>query len=110
MAIAITETWLNSSTDDLYNLPDYKFVSQPRQHKSGGGVGIFVNSTFDYNICEKLCINSSIIECIFIELPISQKDRILIGCVYRPPDSDVSQFNSILLKLLADIDKKKYSS
>jgi hypothetical protein len=36
-AIALSETWLSVLNQDTYSLPGYKFVSQPRVDKIGGG-------------------------------------------------------------------------
>jgi len=39
-ALALSETWLIPAFNDMHNLPRYIFVSNPRLHKRGGGVGI----------------------------------------------------------------------
>ena len=39
-ALAITETWLSESTSDLFLIPNYNFVSNPRSQKPGGGVWV----------------------------------------------------------------------
>ena len=40
--IGITETWLNKSTCDLYSLINYEMEEQHRDHKSDGGVALFI--------------------------------------------------------------------
>ena len=47
--IAITETWLNDITCDLYSLTEYSFVEQHRSNKCGGGVGIFLRNHLNYS-------------------------------------------------------------
>ena len=39
-AFGISETWLDDATKDLYNIPGYSFLSNCRQNKLGGGVGM----------------------------------------------------------------------
>jgi hypothetical protein len=40
--IGLSETWLNDNTHDLVNLPGYDFISNHRQNKVGGGVGLYI--------------------------------------------------------------------
>ena len=35
-------------TNDIFSIPGYNFVSKFRKHKPGGGVGIFIKSSFEY--------------------------------------------------------------
>ena len=105
-AFAISETWLNNTQSDVYNIPGYNFVSQPRSAKIGGGVGIYVDSRLDFKTRSDISRLSSHIECLFIEIKQLHKVNILIGCIYRPPGSDVSMFNSDMLSILKSIDEE----
>lgn len=107
--IALTETWLTVLNQDAYTIPGYSFVSQSRIDKLGGGVGIFVNVDLVYNLPNDLCRNSTYIECLFIELAQNAKSSILIGCIYRPPNSDLTLYNSEIVSLLKTIDSEKHS-
>jgi len=106
-AIAVTETWLNASNQETFPITGYKFVSQIRNDKIGGGVGIFIDINLSYKIRSDLCRMSSYIECLFIEIPQTGKQNIFIGCIYRPPNSDTDQFNSEIVQLLKIIDGEK---
>jgi hypothetical protein len=46
--IALSETWLNDSFSDSFHIPGYNFVAKSRKHRIGGGVGIFIKSSFTY--------------------------------------------------------------
>ena len=39
-AIGLYETWLDTTSNDLYSIPGYHFISKPRPVGSGGGVGV----------------------------------------------------------------------
>jgi endonuclease/exonuclease/phosphatase (EEP) superfamily protein YafD len=109
-AIAITETWLNESNQTVFSLPGYNFVSKCRTSKTGGGVGIFLSTDYSFTIRNDLSFIASSIECLFVELtkPISHK--FMIGCIYRPPNTDpvlVESFNSEFLKMLTIIEQSK---
>ena len=46
--IAVTETWLNSQNEETFSIPGYKFTSLSRAGRTGGGVGIFINTDFSF--------------------------------------------------------------
>ena len=47
--IGISETWLNDiSQIDTFNIPNYSFPCESRSSRRGGGVGIYVNSTYNF--------------------------------------------------------------
>ena len=103
VALAVTETWLDHSNHDLVGIKGYNFISQPRASGgSGGGVGLYLRDDLTYTLLNNLCINLAHIECIFAEvcMPGLINSNIVIGCVYRPPASDFTQFNSNISSLL----------
>ena len=106
-AIATTETWLNSNNHDTVCIPGYNFVSKSRPVKRGGGVGLFINEMYTFIIRDDLCRMYDFIECIFVEIPQENKRNLLLGCVYRPPNSDVVAFNAELLDILNIITSQK---
>jgi len=107
-AIAVTETWLSAATQDLYCIPGYKFVSSTRPDKTGGAVGIFVPNHFNFTVRYDLCRINGFIECIFvsINLPPKGKFKIILGCVYRPTNSEVDLYNCEIVDLLKIIDQE----
>ena len=105
-AIGISETWLNSTGDNSFDINGYKFVSNPRLNRPGGGVGIFVNCCYDFHICSNLTLMKDHIESIFIEIKQQSTRHIVIGCIYRPPNTDVSLFNSDLTLILDTLEYK----
>ena len=50
------------------------------------------------------------LECLFVELTQTGTHRTLIGCVYRPPNTDLPSFNLAFLDVLKSIDCKGYKS
>jgi len=67
-SIAVSETWLTESSQDIFFLTGYNFESIHRPVKMGGGVGIFVNSSLNYIVRHDLCRVTSYIECILVEI------------------------------------------
>lgn len=42
--VSVSETWLHKSNSDLFNIPGYHFIPNSREHKLGGGVGLYIQS------------------------------------------------------------------
>lgn len=104
-AIAVTETWLTESVQDIFQIPGYKFFSNSRSDKPGGGVGLYVKCCFDCMPRSDLYRMTTHIECLFVECRQPGGPSILIGSIYRPPNSDINLFNSTLLSILNVIDQ-----
>lgn len=98
--IAVTETWLGPDTCDLsYLLPDYQHNKLYRQSRTGGGVSLFVHTSLKCKLLSSLSIMNDFVECIFAEISpcMSQQNfhkPIIIGVMYRPPNTNVSSFVS----------------
>ena len=107
--IAVTETWLTTDNSDLFQIPNFTFVSQPRPTPHGG-TGIFVSNQFNVVVRSDLNLIESFIECLFVELSGSTTHNILIGCIYRPPNSDLALFHLAVTNFLSKIDSKPYKT
>ena len=93
--IGITETWLKDFNSDLYSIDGYNFVETHRTEKTGGGVGIFLKNNLCYQRSD-LTADHELFESIFVEVDkdLFHKNRsILIGVIYRPPNTDLKLFN-----------------
>ena len=67
--VAVSETWLHRSNSDLFNIPGYHFTSNSREHKLGGGVGLYIQS--DMNFKPRIHFQSSdnsMYESVFVEI------------------------------------------
>ena len=82
---------------DLFDIPGYNFISHNRHHKSGGGVGLLINSNLSFKPCLDLqSLDSQIYESVFVEIVQENRKIIIVGCVYKTPDTSVDEFNSCL--------------
>ena len=104
--IGLTETWLSQDTVDLYNLDGYQHFNLFRGSKRGGGVSLFIKENITADIRNDLNIMHSSIECLFLEIPkqfVNATNNLLVGIIYRPPNTEVKIFNETLTKLLDKI-------
>ena len=101
-AIALTETWLSHNTNIPYDMPEFDLVVKSRQDRIGGGVGIYLSKKYDHLIHERLNCMNNVVESLFTELIIPNSKNILIGVIYRPPNSNLNDFMSYLQNVLSD--------
>ncbi len=89
--IVIIETWLDN-TIILSNYPFNLYISfRKNRNRLGGGVMIFVSNAFNVESVETN-INTETVWC---ELFVN-KEKFVIGVIYRPPSSDMIYFNTML--------------
>ena len=85
----------------------------PETNMQGGGVAIYV-CEFLINICQSsdiclrniLCVDNDCFESIFIELQISKHEKINVGCMYKVPNTSISNFNDNLSFILGNLTTK----
>jgi hypothetical protein len=112
--MAVTETWLKGNEifdNSVLNMicgDDYKSVSAPRKSsKKGGGVAIFVRKSVRWSKLQLSCHLNSF-EFLCCSLSFSTQQQVVIGVIYRPPQTSLSDFFSeldILLQLLSHHDR-----
>ena len=98
--LGLCETWLNKNTENSFHMQGYNFACNSRSSRMGGGVGLYVDNSIQYSLRNDLSIMSDELECIFVELVQKNSANIIVGCVYRPPNTDPYVFNMKLLPLL----------
>ena len=104
--IGLTETWLNNENINDFPLTQYNFAGKVRDHKQGGGVGLYVKQSRQYRECHDLSVNNDdIIESQFIEL--TKPKNLIVGVIYRPPNDKLELFKNSLSELLQKIDSQK---
>ena len=108
--IGITETWINENNYDLFSLPNYHEPYQKyRTNKKGGGVLLYARDSIQYKIRPDLHMEQDFIENIFIEIEsqcLNTTKNVIIGLIYRVPDSNIDLFNKELSDILQKITKE----
>jgi hypothetical protein len=105
--IGLTETWLNEKNMDCFSLDDFEYLGSNRPKKKGGGVGFYVYKQLKFKSRNDLTKNlEDIIETKFIEITNNNGKSIIIGVIYRPPNSNFDQFQNTLNTILGKIDQE----
>ena len=109
--IALSETWLTDVNCNLYNINGYNAEHTVRKVKRGGGVSLYIKDKVSYSKIDELSLSNDILESVFISINKcefqSEKD-IIVGVIYRPPNTNVSLFNELMESLLSKIDMNKH--
>ena len=78
-----SETWLDeetlSTSQSLYELPNYKSIHQVRNHCKGGGVSSCVNKSLNFKLRPDLSINNQDVESLSIEILFCKEQNTLIN-------------------------------
>ena len=83
--IAVSETWLHRSNSDLFHLPGYHFISSHREHKAGGGVGIYIQSHLKFKLRTDLqSSDNALYESVLVEIIQPHRKNIIVGCFIDP--------------------------
>ncbi|XP_031571341.1 uncharacterized protein LOC116305543 [Actinia tenebrosa] len=108
--IGITETWLDkrNSSSDYINIEGYNFIQKSRDDRPGGGVGLFIKDDINFKIRNDLTVfDSQILESIFIEIIRPHQRNVVIGVLYRPPNSNFQMFMNKLNEILPKFSKEQ---
>ena len=108
--VGLTETWLDESKHDLFDLPGYNCVNRFRKGKKGGGVTLCLRYGIPYKIRDDLQYFDSEMESVFIEIDstyFGTSSNVVIGIVYRMPDSSVEVFNERITDIMNVIHRVK---
>ena len=100
---AFTETWFNSNLSSLYNMPGYSLLHRSREGRRGGGVCFYVESKYVFKERDDLVFSNEYTDTLFIEIDMKHAKNVIIGVVYRAPNSNPSDFNGMLEKSLKAI-------
>ena len=108
--LGITDTKQQIDKGFLTNvsIDGYHMYTQPSKSLAGG-VAIYVNNKLDHFKRDDLTILHEDFESIWIEIKNKKGKNFLCGCIYRHPNTDISNFHDHIESLLKRLDKNKYN-
>lgn len=84
--IACSETWIAPQVDtDCFDIQGYNMLMDNRLFSTGGGVALYLKSSFDYSLRNDLKMDC--LENIWVET-----NDLLIGVIYNPPGRSQREF------------------
>ena len=104
--VMINESWLTKNGPPLPKISGYIYVGKPREDRRGGGVGFLLREDIIFRRKESIEIpNAKCFENIVIE--VKGKTNLLICSGYRPPNTDLIEFQEAYDRLLTNMKKTK---
>ena len=92
----------------MVNVPGYTHVGNYRPTKKGGGVSILLNNNTSFKRHKDLDIfEEGLTESVFIEMMAKNGKRLVVGSMYKPPNSDPSTFSTHLKQIVANAKNTK---
>ena len=88
--IGITETWLHTSSPNMFDIQNYSMIRADRRTGRGGGVAMYIYNNLRYKPRPDLQIDD--IESLFIEVVNDKNKNTIIGVIYRPPNNQIDSF------------------
>ena len=88
--IGVTETWLHTLSPEVFNLQNYEMIRHDRVGKRGGVIAFYIQENLKFKIRHDLSITEC--ESLFIEIESLKEKNIIIGLIYRPPNSHIEPF------------------
>ena len=77
----------------LFTIPNYNLILRPHIYKKGGGIAILVNRKIKYLTQEDLILTENRnFESVFIEIIFKIQKNIIMGSLYRPPNTSETEF------------------
>ena len=105
--IAVTESWLKPYISDAQiNIPNYSPTRKDRDKRKGGGVVLFSHESLP--ITDSFLFGDELCQSVFCRF---DTVKMAVAVVYRPPDSTVNSFKTVLRFLeecIANIDDDSF--
>ena len=107
--ITLNETWLKESDNNRIQIPNYKYEGISRNNKKGGGVGFLIRCDILYRTRNDLTddVRTPTCEQCYIEIK-NNTEKVIIGTMYRPPSTNVSEFIITFDTQIKKINNKGY--
>ena len=82
----------------------YEVIHRNRKNKKCGGVAIYVNISIEFKVLQTMfVVIGDILECITLELSITNRTNIIVSCIYRAPGTSVDIFTDQLELLITTL-------
>ena len=105
--IAVTETRITKQTSITTNLINYAIEFSPTEF-SAGGMLLYIASHLSFKPRPDLKIyKSNQLEATFVEIINPKKSNIVIGCIYKHPNMDATDFKNNYLSQIFEIVSKE---
>ena len=103
--ICLSETRLKDQVPIIVNINGYNFTNA-NSPTNAGGVGMYVSSNINYSTMKSFETDNDGCENIWIKIQNDAKLSLIVGAVYRHPNSNVNEFTKSLDVSLSKINQQ----
>ena len=96
----LSETWLTDRSQSMVDIPGYYLICKNRETRKGGGVGVLVSKHLKVRERPDLTDTTISTENCFVEV-MGKNGNIIVGSLYRPPNTDELVFLEFIKRILA---------
>ena len=102
--LGLCETFLSNENAEFMNCDGFKFISNNRENRQGGGVGLFVRDDIPFVVKKQLSKHDQemTFESLCIECVIDNR-KVLVCVVYRSPSASLQEFLRIYECFIEDV-------
>lgn len=94
-----------------YSIPGYNSINHYRENKTGGGVSLYIRSDILYqerNLLEFVMDDTGTKSILIEIIPSNPKGKkSIIGCIYRPRNTDIREFNECIKESMNTINRER---
>ena len=102
-AIMLCETFMKHDTTPLMHIDGYQLISNPRTHRKGGGVAIYIRDGLTFHKVDQMSlVKDGVLETIFIKTKL-HGENVMLGEFYRIPGRPLMDCKTQLDPILTDI-------
>jgi hypothetical protein len=92
--LCINESWLDDNIGiHEYDIPGYNVISKHR-NRHGGGIVVYIIETLMF--VRRCDLETSTVECVWIQMSQDNGEKLLLCSIYRPPSANAAYFEMML--------------
>ena len=104
--VLLCETFLTDKTIGMVNVGGYTYIGNYRSEKKGGVVSILLKEGISYKRRPELDIfQEGKTESVFVEILSKNGKKLVVGSMYRPPNTDIMQFSINIANIISQAQK-----
>ena len=106
-AVLLCETFLTKHTNQLVNIPGYVLINKNRTNSRGGGVAILLKDNIPYKKWDDITtMIEKEVESVYAEITCRNGTKLLLGSLYRAPNTNGKLFSEHVDEVLSRIKSK----
>ena len=104
--ICLTETFVKDTEASFLQFNDYNIIHSTRTGRRAGGAALLIQKSFEFEVIREATVNLPFIESVFVKIKQTNCNPVIVASVYRPPNSNFSNFLNFMEQTLSSLDNQ----